>query len=89
MQNKLDLGCIVMATAGRDKDHLFMIMDIVNNEYVHICNGGNRNFDKPKLKKIKHLVFIERNDNIAEKLTNKVKVFDSEIFSALKKCDKE
>ena len=89
MQNKFDLGCVVKATAGRDGGHLFIVVDVVDAVYVRNANGDNRSLEKPKLKKIKHLVFIERNDNIAEKLTNKTKVFDSEIFSALKKCSQK
>ena len=89
MQNKIDLGCIVKATAGRDNGGLFIVVKVVDSMYVHICNGDNRSLEKPKLKKIKHLQFIERNDNIAEKLNNKTIVFDSEIFSALKKCSQK
>ena len=55
-----------------------------------IANGDNRTLLKPKRKKIKHLksqnIII---DSIAEKLALGKKVYDSEIYSALKKAKNE
>ena len=90
MHNVIKLGSVVLATAGRDKGYLFLVVQVLDNEYVMIANGDNRTLLKPKRKKIKHLksenVII---DSIAEKLTLGKKVYDSEIYSALQKAKKE
>ncbi|MGI6371579.1 MAG: RNA-binding protein [Caldicoprobacterales bacterium] len=82
--NKMQVGRIVLAKAGRDKGNLFVIVDRIDHEYVLIANGRNRTIDKPKKKKIKHLE--ARPDvlsGIREKLLRGQKVFDAEIRKGL------
>lgn len=90
MHNEIKLGSVVLATAGRDEGYLFLVVQVLDNEYVMIANGDNRTLLKPKRKKIKHLksqnIII---DSIAEKLALGKKVYDSEIYSALKKAKNE
>lgn len=58
MDNNYLLGKLVKATAGRDKGELFFIISIINDDYVHISNGGNRKLEHSKLKKLRHLEII-------------------------------
>ena len=48
-------GDIVKALMGRDKDGLFLVVGVVDAQFVKIANGGTRPVKKPKLKSIKHL----------------------------------
>ena len=50
-------GDIVLATAGRDSEKLFVIVGISDedNNYVYIADGKSRKADFPKKKKIRHL----------------------------------
>lgn len=57
--NKDCLGTVVYSKAGRDIDRKFIIMDIIDKDYVYICDGDLRKVEKPKKKKIKHLMFTE------------------------------
>lgn len=61
------LGKIVFSKAGRDKDKFFIILGVLNNEYVYISDGLLRSVDKPKKKKVKHLAFT---NGIAEDIKN-------------------
>lgn len=47
-------GTVVRASAGRDKDGLFVVLG-EKNGYVLICNGKRRPVDRPKRKNPSHL----------------------------------
>lgn len=82
--NTLIPGRIVVSNAGRDKGKVFMVIEIVDEDFILIANGRSRSIDKPKLKKLKHLnVRPETADGISEKLVNKKQVFDAEIRKSL------
>ena len=51
------IGRIVYSKAGRDQGKVFVIINVLNSEYVNICDGRLRPVEKPKRKKIKHLEF--------------------------------
>ncbi|MEG0308292.1 MAG: KOW domain-containing RNA-binding protein [Clostridium sp.] len=51
------LGKVVHSKSGRDKGKSFIIIGIIDAEYVYISDGDLRKIEKPKKKKIKHLVF--------------------------------
>lgn len=78
------IGQVVQSTQGRDAGRLFMVVGIVDQNHVLICDGALRRIDKPKKKKTKHLIpkqeFIS---SLREKLENGQKIFDSEIKKAL------
>ena len=49
------LGCIVTASAGRDKDRTFIVIKKADDMHVFIADGKYRRVEKPKKKKLKHL----------------------------------
>lgn len=53
-------GQLVRSKAGRDKDRLFIIIGIIDDQYVTIVDGDLRRVEKPKRKKIRHLSQINR-----------------------------
>lgn len=53
--NTLKPGQVVRALAGRDKDKVFLVVDITKDNYVYIADGAKRKIEAPKRKKIKHL----------------------------------
>nr|WP_025775632.1 KOW domain-containing RNA-binding protein [Clostridium botulinum] len=57
MAKECQIGRLVLSKAGRDKDNSFIIIDILDDNYVYICDGDIHTLDKPKKKKIKHLIF--------------------------------
>lgn len=72
---ELSVGQIVSSKAGRDKDRLFVIIDIIDHQYVLIADGDLRKIEKPKKKKVKHLLKQNIiNSNIKEKLEKNEKL---------------
>ncbi len=86
MERPITVGSIVYSRAGRDEGRYFMVTAILDHTYVSIVDGSVRKLAKPKKKKIKHLKNTgEVLDNIAGKILTSAKIYDAEIFSALRK----
>ena len=80
IKNSLNLGQIVKALAGRDKDSIFVVVGIVDDCNVYIADGAKRKIEAPKRKKIKHLQKYNLfSEVINKKLVNGEKVDNSEI----------
>lgn len=56
LTTNLKIGQIVKSKAGRDKDRIFIICEVIDENYVLVCDGELRKLSSPKKKKIKHLV---------------------------------
>ncbi|KYH35200.1 hypothetical protein CLTEP_08250 [Clostridium tepidiprofundi DSM 19306] len=65
MEDKSLIGRVVYSKVGRDKDRHFVVVGILNKEFVYIADGKLRKISKPKKKKLKHLIFT---DNVAEEI---------------------
>jgi ribosomal protein L14E/L6E/L27E len=84
----VEVGRLARSLAGRDQGKIFMILDIIDEQYVYITDGSLRLKDKPKKKKLKHLKLLpEVLTGIAGKLKEGTKVFDAEIRSAIKSSE--
>ena len=49
------IGRIVESKAGRDAGKLFVVVELVDEQYVLIADGKYHKLDHPKKKKYKHL----------------------------------
>ncbi len=54
--NDITIGQLVKSRAGRDKGNIFIVMDIIDDKHILIVDGDLRKLDKPKKKKVKHLI---------------------------------
>jgi len=80
----MEVGRVVLSRAGRDQGHVFVIVDVIDENYVAIANGCQRKVDNPKKKKIKHLVAKpELLEEISKKISEKKRIFDSEVRNRL------
>ena len=80
----MEVGRVVLSRAGRDQGQVFVIVDVIDENYVAIANGCQRKVDNPKKKKIKHLVAKpELLEEIREKIFAKKRIFDSEVRNRL------
>jgi len=71
------IGNYVLSKTGRDKGKYFIVLSVVNEDYVMICNGKHRSLESPKKKKIKHLKFFDEIDKeIKDKLLAKQQISD-------------
>jgi len=79
-----EVGRVVESTQGRDHGRLFVVISVVDDDFVLIADGDLRKAERPKRKKIKHLHakphFFPK---AAEKLTCQATVSDSELRKAL------
>ena len=68
-QSDQNIGQVVKSTKGRDKGRFFIVVGVIDKEYLLITDGDIRKTDKPKKKKIKHLVKL---DIVSEEVRNRV-----------------
>lgn len=86
MERSVALGSVVFSRAGRDKGNFFLVVEVVDDTFVKLADGDIRKLSAPKLKKIKHVKNTgDVLENIADKLERGAKVYDAEIFSALRR----
>ena len=86
MERPITIGSVVYSRAGRDEGNFFMVYEIVDDSYVLIVDGDIRKIEKPKKKKIKHLKNTgDVLPGLAEKVLINAKIYDAEIYSALRK----
>lgn len=84
MDDRNLLGKVVHSKAGRDKDKCFIIVGIIDNEYVYISDGDLRKIESPKKKKLKHLVVTDiLVDEIRDAILSSDKVSNSKIRKIL------
>ena len=70
---------VVRSTAGRDQGALFYVIG-VETPYLLLANGKDRQLDKPKRTKCKHVEKVLRSETrVAEKLRAGDKVLNSEL----------
>lgn len=67
---ELELGQVVKSSAGRDSDKYFVVVNIIDKNYVLLVDGDLRKLDNPKKKKIKH---IKKTNIIFEEINKKIK----------------
>lgn len=85
---ELSMGQVVISTAGRDKDHKFVVLCIIDDQYVYISDGDIRKLEKPKKKKIKHLMKLDHVfQEIKDRTGSVEKLSNSEIRKLLKSID--
>lgn len=79
------LGHIVHSKAGRDADKYFVVVGIISDEYVLIADGDLRKVEKPKKKKIKHLVVHNMiASDIKSKMEAGIKINNNDIKNVLR-----
>ncbi|QUI21500.1 RNA-binding protein [Vallitalea pronyensis] len=66
--HELQYGQIVKSKAGRDKDRIFIVVD-VQGEFALLADGQLRRVEDPKRKKMKH---IQPTKKIIEELSDKL-----------------
>ncbi|KPU26781.1 hypothetical protein TR13x_08325 [Caloranaerobacter sp. TR13] len=86
----IQIGQVVRSKAGRDKGRVFVVIDIIDEKYVSIVDGDLRRLDKPKKKKIKHLIVYKTIlKNIREKIEKGEKINNAYVRKSLKPFNEE
>lgn len=78
------LGQIVHSRAGRDKGRYFIVVGIIDSNYVLIADGDLRKISSPKKKKLMHLVCHDKfADDIRKSLIEGKRITDADIRKSL------
>ena len=48
-------GRVVLSTQGRDEGRYFVVLEVIDENFVLMADGLTRKVDHPKKKKVKHL----------------------------------
>lgn len=81
----LRIGQIVKSKAGRDKNKVFIVSSILDEQYVLVCDGDLRKLSSPKKKKVKHLVIYNTVlTEFADKLQSNENLDDAYVKKLLK-----
>ena len=48
-------GRVVLSTQGRDEGRYFIVLEVIDENFVLMADGLTRKVDHPKKKKVKHL----------------------------------
>ena len=81
----LSTGQLVVSKKGRDKGKLFVVVCIVDDQFVLIADGKYHKVKKPKRKNVKHLIVLQQVDrSIVERFKANLALTDEHIVSALK-----
>lgn len=84
METNTPLGEVVYSRTGRDSGNYYIVIDIINNDYVYIADGKLRKIEKPKKKKCKHLIFTGKfSMEIRTSILGEKKISNSKIKSFL------
>ena len=78
------IGNYVLSKAGRDKGKYFIVLSVIDENYVMICDGKLRKLENPKKKKIIHLKFFNEIDiEIKNRLLEKRQISNLLIKSSI------
>lgn len=53
------IGRVAYSKAGRDKERLFIVIGVIDEDFVLVADGDLRPVEKPKKKRIKHLKYTD------------------------------
>lgn len=80
------LGQLAISKQGRDAGTVFLVVALLNEEYVLVADGRKRSVERPKKKNRKHLDLTLRvAEEIAAKLEAGEQVSDEEIVDAIQR----
>ncbi len=86
---KFCAGDIVLSKAGRDKNKHFVVMEVIDEQYVLIADGDLRRVDNLKRKKCKHLENTgNKSEYIKEKLGAGIRVTNPDLKKELAEHNK-
>lgn len=79
------VGDLVISKSGRDCGRRFVVVEIIDDNYVNTADGTLRKIEKPKRKKVKHLDFFGIVDqDTLSKLNSDEKITNSDLKKMLK-----
>ncbi len=83
-------GQLVISKAGRDHNRHFIVLQIVDEQFVLLVDGDLRKIENPKLKKTKHLQKTNRiSQYIVDRLAKSEKITNAMVRREIENLDLE
>lgn len=80
----LQVGDVVISRAGRDRKRAFVVVGMIDADFVTVADGDCHKLEKPKKKRIKHLdARPEQIPALREALSGGAPVLDATVRKAL------
>ena len=80
----MEPGRVVLSTQGRDEGRYFIVLKVIDEQFVLMADGLTRKIDHPKKKKVKHLKAKPIVVNVDGATLPNRHLQDSDLRSALK-----
>lgn len=78
------IGQVATSRAGRDKGRSFIIVSVCDDQHVYIADGTLRKLERPKKKKLRHLILHDLVvESIRAKICDGKQIFNAEIRNCL------
>ena len=79
LPDNINISDVVVSTAGHDQGEIFYVIS-TDDQFLYLANGKDRNLDKLKRKKRKHVQKVLRSETrVAAKILSGDKVLNSEL----------
>ncbi len=76
----MELGQVVLSRSGRDKGKYLIVVGFdESKEFVYLSDGDVRKLEKPKKKKLKHIVPLHIDEVLRNKLINGERISNPEL----------
>jgi len=83
-------GQLVISKAGRDHGKYFVVISVIDENYVYLVDGDLRKIENPKKKKVKHLLWTDQTSQfIYEKIKKQEKITNSMVRREIAKLNLE
>ncbi len=85
MKEKFSIGDIVKSMVGRDKDTIYLVVDVAEDRAL-LVDGRARKIKNPKRKNIKHIkkVLSEGEKTLAERIRAGIPTGNERVFKSIK-----
>ncbi len=79
------IGRVAYSKAGRDKGKLFIVVGVIDEDFVLIADGDLRPVERPKKKRIKHLKYTDLTATaVIEKMKTGAKPVNADLREAIR-----
>ncbi|MCM3750118.1 KOW domain-containing RNA-binding protein [Paenibacillus pasadenensis] len=80
------VGRLVKVLRGKDEGSFSVIVEILDDRFVHIADGDGRRFDSPKKKNVQHLQLLPAlSSEVSDSLSETGRVTNAKLRFAIQK----
>ncbi|SDS53938.1 KOW motif-containing protein [Paenibacillaceae bacterium GAS479] len=82
----MQVGRLVKVLRGKDEGSYAVIVEILDDRFVHIADGNGRRFDSPKKKNLQHLQLLPAlSSEVSDSMSETGRVTNAKLRFAIQK----